>query len=85
MPISGRFYTSEELQTLLGVTKQRISNLSREQNWAEVRPGLYYSQSVEPYLMGRAIDPIKLSVISWDYPEGITLTEEQRFYNSGLV
>lgn len=69
MPIRGTFYTSEELQKLLGVTKQRISNLSREQNWESPHPGLYYAQSVEPYLMGRDIDPIRLPVVSWESPE----------------
>lgn len=85
MPISGRFYPSEELQKLLGVTKQRISNLANEQNWAEARPGLYYAQSIEPYLMGRGIDPITLSVVSWEWPEGITWAEEQRLYNEALA
>jgi hypothetical protein len=84
MPISGKFYTSEELQTLLGVTKQRVSNLARQQNWAEARPGLYYSQPVESYLLGRAIDPVKLAVTSWDYPEGITPAQEQELYNEML-
>jgi len=70
MPIRGTFYTSEELQKLLGVTKQRISNLAKEQNWEAPHPGLYYAQSVEPYLMGRNIDPIRLPVRSWEAPEG---------------
>lgn len=69
MPFQGRFYTSEELQKLLGVTKQRISNLSNEQNWESPHPGIYYAQSVEPYLMGRNIDPIRLLVVSWEVPE----------------
>jgi len=38
MPFAGRFYTSEELQKLLGVTKQRISNLAKEQNWEAPHP-----------------------------------------------
>jgi hypothetical protein len=66
MPIRGTFYTSGELQKLLGVSKQRISNLSNEQNWASPHPGIYYAQSVEPYLMGRGIDPIRLPVREWD-------------------
>ncbi len=68
MPILGKFYTSEELQKLLGVTKQRISNLAK--NWESPHPGLYYAQSVEPYLMGRNIDPIRLPARSWEAPEG---------------
>lgn len=70
MPIRGTFYTSEELQNLLGVTKQRISNLANAQFWASPHPGIYYAQSVEPYLMGRNIDPMRLPVVSWEAPKG---------------
>ncbi len=70
MPFQGRFYTSEELQKLLGVTKQRISNLSATQNWESPHPGIYYAQSVESYLMGRNIDPIRLLVQSWEALDG---------------
>ena len=70
MPIAGTFYTSEELLKLLGVTKQRISNLANAKNWESPHPGLYYAQSVEPYLMGRGIDPIGLPVRSWEAPDG---------------
>jgi len=73
MPFQGLFYTSKEIQKLLGVTKQRISNLSSEQNWESPHSGIYYAQSVEPYLMGRKIDPIKLAVRSWETPEGEVL------------
>lgn len=78
MPIQGKFYTAEELQTLLGVSKQRVSNLADEQGWNDSapRPGLYYAQSVEPYLMRRDCDPIRLPVISWDWPEGISWADE---------
>lgn len=66
MPIRGTFYNSEELQKLLGVSRQRISNLAKAQNWEGPQKGLYYAQSVEPYLMGRNIDPIRLKVIEWE-------------------
>lgn len=85
MPIIGKFYTSEELQKLLGVTKQRISNLAGAQSWASPHPGIYYAQSVEPYLMGRGIDPITLPAISWEWPEGITWAEENRLYNETMA
>lgn len=54
MPISGRFYTSQELITLLGVSKQRISNLAKKQGFVEAHPGLYYAQDVDEYLWARA-------------------------------
>jgi len=72
MPIIGKFYTSEELRLLLGVSKQRVSNLADEQGWNDSapRPGLYYAQRVEPYLLRRGIDPLKLKEVSWECPEG---------------
>lgn len=70
MPIRGTFYTSEELQKLLGVSKQRISNLAKSQNWQGPQKGLYCARSVEWYLMGRGIDPLTLKVQYWESPEG---------------
>lgn len=69
MPIQGRFYSSEELQKLLGVSRQRVSNLAKAQNWNGPQKGLYYAQSVEWYLMGRGIDPLTLKVVSWGSEE----------------
>lgn len=54
MPISGRFYTSEELQELLSVKKQRIANLAKEQGWGSSHPGLYDAYDVDEYLWARA-------------------------------
>ena len=73
MPIEGRFYTSAELQKLLGVKKQRISNLAREQNWYSPIPGLYASgpaddgSTVDAYLHARARMMIKGQCkLDWD-------------------
>ncbi len=52
MPIEGRFYESEELQLLLDVTKQAISNIAYRQGWKTLKRGLFCAESVEPYLMG---------------------------------
>jgi hypothetical protein len=76
MPIIGKFYSSEELQKLLGVSKQRIYNLARAQNWQGPQKGLYYAQSVEWYLMSRGIDPHRLPEINWDFPEGETIANQ---------
>lgn len=54
MPISGRFYTAQELIELLGVTKGRISNLAKDRGFIEATPGLYYAQEVDEYLWARA-------------------------------
>ena len=62
MPIDGKLYQAAELQKLLKVKKQRISNLARDQNWEGPQPGLYWAECVEPYLMGRNIDPLKLPI-----------------------
>lgn len=70
MAIRGKFYTSKELQKLLGVSKQRISNLSNEQNWESPHPGIYYAQSVESYLMGRGVDLQRLKVVEWESTNG---------------
>ena len=55
MPISGRFWTSKELQGLLGVKKQRIADLAREHDWESpsYAPGLYYADQVDEYLWSR--------------------------------
>lgn len=68
--IQGKLYTSQELQKYLDVSKQRISNIAARQGWKSPHPGLYWAQDVEPYLMGRNIDPIRLPVVSWEAPEG---------------
>lgn len=59
MPIAGTFWTSEELQKLLGVSKQRVTNLARTYRWESPSPGLYRggvaedSTSVDAYLFAR--------------------------------
>jgi hypothetical protein len=59
MPITGKFWTSEELQKLLGVSKQRIYNLAQEYGWESPSPGLYRGGSsddnttVDAYLFAR--------------------------------
>jgi hypothetical protein len=59
MPISGIFWTSEELQKLLSVSKQRISNLAQTYKWESPAPGLYRggvaedSATVDAYLFAR--------------------------------
>lgn len=59
MPFQGRFYTSEELQRLLRVTKQRISNLAHTYGWESPSPGLYRggvaedTATVDAYLFAR--------------------------------
>jgi hypothetical protein len=62
MPIEGKFYTSKELQSLLDVSKQRISNLAKRQSWTVLVPGLYCAEGVEDYLMWRGIDPASLPI-----------------------
>ncbi len=55
MPFSGRFWTSKEIQDLLGVSKQRIADLAREHDWESPShaPGLYYADQVDEYLWAR--------------------------------
>lgn len=82
MPIQGKFYTSKELQALLGVSRQRIRNLASEdgQDFLALNPGLYCAEDVEDYLMARGIDPLKLPVRTYDHPDGATLTELEAEY-----
>lgn len=68
MPIEGKFYESEELQLLLGVTKQRISNLF---GVSVLRPGLYAAEAIEPYLINKNIRPETLPVRTFDHPAGV--------------
>lgn len=77
MPIRGTLYTSQELQQILRVTRSRISNLGREQSWLDLTPGLYCSEDVEDYLLGRGIDPAQLPVRDYDHPEGATWRERE--------
>lgn len=59
MPIKGIFWTSEELQKRLGVSKQRVSNLAKQYSWESPAPGLYRggvaedSTAVDAYLFAR--------------------------------
>ena len=77
MPIEGRLYSAQELQEILGVSKQRVSNLASQQGWQGPVSGLYWADAVEWYLMGRGIDPISLPVYSSDFPEGATIAERE--------
>lgn len=82
MPISGKFYTSKELQELLNVKKQRISNLARDRDWNGPLPGVYWAEEVEPYLeYYRNIDPLTLPVKSFDFPAGATWQEREAAYD----
>lgn len=52
--ISGRFYTSEELQKLLGVSGSRISDMARQHKWDSFTAGiLYHTADVDEYLITR--------------------------------
>ena len=59
MPISGRFYTSSEIQDLIKVSRQRVRNLARTYHWYSPHPGLYLagpaedSTTVDAYLFAR--------------------------------
>lgn len=73
MPIHGTFWTSEELQKLLGVSKQRIYNLAQEYGWASPGPGLYRggaaedNTTVDAYLFARWRAEILASKVPlWD-------------------
>lgn len=53
MPISGRFWTTQELQALLGVSKQGVHKLAQTHNWASPYRGLYHAADVDEYLWAR--------------------------------
>lgn len=53
MPISGTFYTQKEIQKLLNVSKQRVSDLARKHGWGSPLPGLYRADDVAEYLWSR--------------------------------
>lgn len=80
MPIEGKFYESEELQLLLGVKKQRITNLFGK---SAIKPGWYPAEIVEPHLLNKNIRPADLSIRTHDHPEGMTWAElEKEFDNN---
>lgn len=53
MTITGTFYTSKEIQNILSCSKQRVSNLAKEQEWQSPYPGLYNTQDVTEYFLSR--------------------------------
>lgn len=75
MPIEGRFYSNKELQEILGLSKQRISDIARQQSWLAIQPGLYCSEDVEDYLEYRDVDLDTLPIRSYQFPDGAALTE----------
>lgn len=79
MPIEGKFYGSEELQLLLGVKKQRISNLFGA---SVLRPGLYPAEIVEPHLLNKNINPASLPVRTHDHPAGATWAQLEAEYDT---
>ena len=73
MPISGRFYTTKELQEMLGISRQGVNNLARRHGWDSPHPGLYASgpadatDTVDAYLHARARQRIKgQRELDWD-------------------
>lgn len=64
MPIFGKLYTSQELQQLLGVNRQRISNIATARGWTGPRPGLYWPEQVELWLRYKGYDPSSLDIIT---------------------
>lgn len=84
MPIRGDFYTSRELQALLGgVTRQAIAKLANRHGWRQPveNMGLYYAEEIEPYLLGRNIDPAALTIWDYEYPDGATPAERGRDFS----
>jgi hypothetical protein len=54
MPIKGSFWRSEELQQLLGVSRQGVHKLSQIHGWSRPHPGLFADPDVSEYLWARA-------------------------------
>jgi hypothetical protein len=70
MPIQGKFYTSRDLQEILGVSRQRVYNLAKDNDWLALSPGLYCAEEVEDYLLYRDIDPMGFIIRTYYEPEG---------------
>lgn len=76
MPISGTFYTSQELQVLLDVSRQRVSQLATQQGWYSPTPGLYDGADVGPYLTKRRRTELLRQAGWWNYPDGLCEWDE---------
>lgn len=74
MPIEGKFYDSGELQKLLGITRQAISQLAIRQNWTTL-DARYCAEDVEDYLRSKNIRPKTLPVRTYANPDGATWAE----------
>lgn len=53
MPITGRFWSTQEIQHLLGVSRQGVHKLAQLHNWASPHPGLFIAADVDEYLFAR--------------------------------
>ncbi len=82
MPISGKFYSSNELQKILSVSKGRIGHIASANDWLVLVPGsaLYCAEQVEDYLLLRGIDPDELPIRDYDYSDGATRQKREQDY-----
>lgn len=84
MPFKGRFYTTQELQKLLGgVTRQNIRQLAQRKKWGSPTPGVFYAEDVEGYLPLRIENfcPERLPWRSIDFQGGATVDEENKVFD----
>lgn len=54
MPFTGTYWSTKELQDLLGVSRQRIHDLKYYWDWKSPAPGIYEDEDVQKYLRLRA-------------------------------
>ena len=66
--IRGTFYTSQELQELLGEKRSTIFNRATRKGWKSPAPGLYWAEDWETYLVSRGINTV--TVRTYHNPEG---------------
>jgi hypothetical protein len=83
MPLEGRFYTSQDLQEILGVSKQRVANIAAYYEWVQpvLNVGIYFAEEVESYLVGRNIDPATLPIVDFEYPDGATPAQRSEAFS----
>lgn len=84
MPIKGKFYSTQELEQILGISRQGVWNIAARHGWISLVAGIYCAEQVEPYLEGRNIYPETLPIRDFDYPEGADWNQRSDDYNKAL-
>lgn len=75
MPIEGKFYTFEELQSLLSMTEIELKSYVDQWRWEQPFPDLFYAEDVEETIFNRVSS--HPDVLLYCFQSGIKSKERQ--------